>query len=93
MTYDPKDEHQIWQQGTAVTRAHRGHGLGLWMKAAMLQRILNERPRALYVRTNNANVNTQMLSINTQLGFRPAASTLLWQVHAAGLVRHSLLSR
>jgi len=83
VTYDPKIEHEIWQQGTAVTRAHRGHRLGLWMKATMLKRILTERPRALYVRTNNANANAQMLAINTQLGFRQAASTLLWQIPAA----------
>jgi GNAT superfamily N-acetyltransferase len=93
VTYDPKVEHQIWQQGTAVTRAHRGHGLGLWMKATMLRRILDERPRARVIRTGNANANAQMLAINTTLGFRQAASTTLWQVPAADLVRHSLLSR
>jgi len=90
VTYDPKVPHQIWQQGTAVTRAHRGHGLGLWMKATMLQRILAERPRALFVRTGNANTNEQMLAINTQLGFRHAASTILWELPAARARRATL---
>ncbi|HKY51917.1 MAG TPA: GNAT family N-acetyltransferase [Candidatus Limnocylindria bacterium] len=93
VTYDPKVPHVIWQQGTAVIDAHRGHRLGLWMKAVMLKRILDERPKALFIRTGNANTNAQMLAINTQLGFVPAWSACLWQISisearkAAGLER------
>lgn len=80
ITYDPKIPHLIWQQGTAVTGAHRGHKLGLWMKAVMLERILEVRTGARYIRTGNANTNAQMLAINTQLGFMPAWSEALWQL-------------
>ena len=80
VTYDPRVPHLIWQQGTAVTDAHRGHRLGLWMKATMLKRILDERPEARFIRTGNANTNAQMLGINTQLGFKPAWSASLWQL-------------
>jgi hypothetical protein len=73
----------VWQQGTAVIQAHRGHGLGLWMKAVMLARILAERPQARFIRTGNANTNAQMLAINTRLGFKPAWSGALWQVTLA----------
>jgi mycothiol synthase len=83
VTYDPKVPHVIWQQGTAVIDAHRGHRLGLWMKAVMLKRILAERPKALFIRTGNANTNAQMLGINTQLGFVPAWSACLWQISIA----------
>jgi mycothiol synthase len=83
VTYDPRVPHLIWQQGTAVTQAHRGHGLGLWMKAVMLKRILEERTQARFIRTGNANTNAQMLAINTQLGFRPAWSSALWQLTLA----------
>lgn len=83
VTYDPKVSHLIWQQGTAVTLAHRGHRLGMWMKAVMLERILAERPKALFIRTGNANTNAQMLAINTQLGFVPAWSACMWQISIA----------
>lgn len=80
ITYDPKQPWVIWQQGTAVTREHRGHRLGLWMKAAMLERILRELPEARFIRTGNANTNAQMLGINTQLGFKVAWQSQLWQL-------------
>ncbi len=80
VTYDPRVPHLIWQQGTAVIDAHRGHRLGLWMKAVMLKRILEERTQARFIRTGNANTNVQMLDINTQLGFTPAWSACLWQI-------------
>ena len=83
VTYDPRVPHLIWQQGTAVIDAHRGHHLGLWMKAVMLKRILEERTKAGYIRTGNANANAQMLAINTQLGFKLAWSSALWQLKLA----------
>jgi GNAT superfamily N-acetyltransferase len=83
VTYDPRVPHLIWQQGTAVIDAHRGHHLGLWMKAVMLKRILEQRTKARFIRTGNANANAQMLAINTQLGFKVAWSAALWQVTLA----------
>jgi GNAT superfamily N-acetyltransferase len=83
VSYDPRVPHLVWQQGTAVIDAHRGHHLGLWMKAVMLQRILAERTHARCIRTGNANTNAQMLAINTQLGFKPAWSAALWQLTLA----------
>ena len=80
---DPRMPYLVWQGGTAVVSAHRGHRLGLWMKAVMLERILRERPDAKYIRTGNANVNEHMLAINTQIGFRHAWSNTLWQLPLA----------
>jgi len=81
--YDPRVPHVIWQGGTGVVRAHRGHKLGLWMKAVMLKRILADWPAARFIRTGNANTNEWMLAINTQLGFHHAWSNTLWQVGIA----------
>jgi GNAT superfamily N-acetyltransferase len=83
VSYDPRVSHLIWQGGTGVVAAHRGHRLGLWLKAVMLERILKERPAAKYIRTGNANVNEHMLAINEQLGFRHAWQSTLWQLPLA----------
>lgn len=78
--YDARSGHVVYQGGTGVTAKHRGHRLGLWMKAVMLDRVLRERPAARFIRTGNANVNKNMLEINTLLGFRHAWSNTLWQM-------------
>ena len=83
VNYDPRVGHVIQQGGTGVVGAHRGHQLGLWMKATMLERILRERPGARFIRTGNADVNAHMLAINTQLGFQHAWSNTLWQLPLA----------
>ncbi|HUQ17701.1 MAG TPA: GNAT family N-acetyltransferase [Candidatus Saccharimonadales bacterium] len=78
--YDPRVPHVVQQGGTAVISGHRGHGIGLWMKATMLEHVLAEWPAARFVRTGNAHTNAQMLGINTQLGFAHAWSTIMWQL-------------
>jgi mycothiol synthase len=69
-------KHRPWhaQQGdTGVDPAHRDKGLGRWLKAVNLRRLLDERPAAQVVDTGNASSNEPMLNINVALGFRPLA--------------------
>src|SRR6266851_4284933 len=40
VNYDPRVGHVVQQSGTGVVAKHRGHRLGLWMKAVMLDRII-----------------------------------------------------
>ncbi|MFP5225436.1 MAG: N-acetyltransferase family protein [Actinomycetota bacterium] len=70
----------MWQQWTAVHPDHQGHALGKWLKAAMLDRVLRERPDVIDIRTANADSNEPMLAINQQLGFREYRSHTTWQV-------------
>ena len=62
------------QGDTGVRREHRRHGLGRWLKAANLQRLLATFPAVTTVETENATDNEAMLAINLALGFRPATT-------------------
>ena len=78
----------IWQQGTAVVPAHRGHGIGKWVKAQMIERIFREWSDSKVVRTGNAFSNAPMLSINDRLGFKVTFTTNIFQVPLAEATRY-----
>ena len=80
VAWNPSQPQTVYQYGTAVKPEHRGHALGKWLKAAMLQRIIDERTDVKDVRTGNADSNDAMLGINRALGFRPYIAATAWQV-------------
>jgi GNAT superfamily N-acetyltransferase len=59
------------QSDTVVLRGHRGRGLGLWVKAAMLEWLIGAHPEVEEVLTACLVSNTHMIAINEQIGFRP----------------------
>lgn len=62
-----------FQEDTSVVRAHRGHRLGLLMKADMLRWISDERPEVSATTTWNATTNHHMIAVNERLGARLVA--------------------
>ena len=70
----------LQQGGTGVWARYRNRGLGRWLKAAMLERVLRERPQVRLVRTDNADTNQAMLDINIQLGFKLFMEVTAWQI-------------
>ncbi len=66
--FDPPD--CVYQWGTVVLRDHRGHRLGLAVKAANLAALQSDHPERSLVSTQNAETNTPMVAINDKLGFR-----------------------
>jgi GNAT superfamily N-acetyltransferase len=61
----------VWQSLTVVAPEHRGHRLGVLVKAENLRRLRDERPRVRAVDTYTAEANHHMNAINVALGFHP----------------------
>jgi GNAT superfamily N-acetyltransferase len=57
------------QNPTAVARPHRGHRLGMLVKAAMVEWVATAEPDMRMIQTGNANANAHMIAINDQLGY------------------------
>ena len=76
------------QGGTAVDPAHRDKGIGRWLKAANLIRLLDERPAVERVDTGNAGSNDAMLAINHAIGFRPIGVWVGYQNDVDVVAKH-----
>lgn len=74
---DPGD--LAYQQDTLVVREHRGHGLGLRLKAANTLAVMAELPDVTRIRTWNAEDNRHMLAVNRELGYEADARLRVWQ--------------
>src|SRR5262245_17716615 len=61
----------VFQWGTFVHREHRGHRLGLAVKAANLRAVQAAHDDVDLVVTGNAETNGYMVAINERMGFRP----------------------
>jgi hypothetical protein len=70
------------QEDTAVAIPHRGHGLGLWVKAMNLLRVMDERPSVQRVSTWNAVSNDHMIRVNRELGFACEHEWETWELPA-----------
>lgn len=64
------------QGDTGVLSAHRGRGLGRWLKAENLRHAQRLSPTFETIETYNAQSNPWMLDINVAMGFRPH---LIWR--------------
>ncbi|QUQ67588.1 GNAT family N-acetyltransferase [Kutzneria sp. CA-103260] len=72
LEYRPLNPMRLMQGDTAVLAAHRGHGLGLAMKAAMLRWFTADRDGLREIWTNTGADNTHMVEVNLRLGFETA---------------------
>jgi mycothiol synthase len=72
--------HIARQGDTGVVPAHRGRGIGRWLKAVNALRLLDERPEARALETFNAAGNEPMLSINRAMGFGVVCRWQQWSL-------------
>ncbi len=73
------------QRITVVTRPHRGHRLGLLVKAAMLDWLAETESRLQYIETWNAGANDHMIAINESLGYRVQGQFRSAELEAASI--------
>ncbi len=64
------------QWGTLVRADHRGHRLGLAVKAANLRAVQRMHPERTLIHTSNSPANRPMVAINEKMGFRPVETNL-----------------
>ena len=62
------DRGEQWDTG--VVREHRGHGLGLLLKASMALDLAADASAPRVLHTSNAESNSHMLAVNEALGWR-----------------------
>lgn len=65
------DPGRVYQWGTLSRPEHRGHRLGIAVKAHNLLWLQRERPDLKRLITYNAEVNTYMIAVNDLMGFGP----------------------
>jgi GNAT superfamily N-acetyltransferase len=68
-----------WQWETVVHPDHRNKGLGRLLKAAMIERVVRDRPKVERIDTYNAGSNEPMMNINIAMGFKPIQITNTYQ--------------
>ncbi|MCI0478172.1 MAG: GNAT family N-acetyltransferase [Anaerolineales bacterium] len=88
LVWNPNRAEILEQWGTGVFPEYRNRGLGRWLKAALLDKVLREHPEIKFVRTGNADSNAAMLKINSEMGFKPYLSEIAWQVDIEQVERY-----
>ena len=76
------EEDRPWighQHDTAVSPKHRGHRLGLLLKADMMLWLRADQPQVLTVDTWNAESNDHMIDVNKALGYQILGRGLQFQ--------------
>jgi GNAT superfamily N-acetyltransferase len=72
-------EH-AWQSTTIVHPDHRGHRLGLRLKADTHVRLVAAEPELRTIDTWNAGENAPMIAVNELMGYRPLDAWAEWQL-------------
>jgi GNAT superfamily N-acetyltransferase len=80
LNFDPCTTTHAWQGNTIVDPEHRGHRLGMVLKAENLRYVLEHEPQLQLVSTDNAVSNAHMIAINEALGFRLLDEWCDWQL-------------
>ena len=78
--WHPATPAVIVQDNTVVRPEFRGRNLALWMKASMIDKLLDEWTDAREIRTTSTFPNPAMDSVDERLGFLPYVRYTVWHV-------------
>ena len=67
------------QHDTTVLPKHRGHRLGLLLKADMMRWLRDVEPALSSIITDNAGSNSHMIAVNERLGYQVVGKVLEFQ--------------
>ncbi len=75
-----RDRPQVGEQDdTSVVKLHRGHRLGVLLKAEMLLWLRDQEPELATIDTWNAKSNAHMIAVNETLGYRVLGESTYYQ--------------
>ncbi len=77
-----------YQWDTGVDPQHQNRGLGRWLKASMIEVLLDEYPDIEIIETENAESNDPMLNINIAMGYKPAHEQIIYQGDITNVARY-----
>ncbi|WP_203992895.1 GNAT family N-acetyltransferase [Virgisporangium aurantiacum] len=81
---DPVSHPRARQYGPAVHPDHRGGRLGLWVNAALAQRLREVHPHVDEIETTTAEDDLGLLDVREHLGFRPLRRTHVYELAIHG---------
>ena len=76
---DPVSHPRARQYGPAVHPDHRGGRLGVWVNAALAQRLREVHPHVDEIETTTAEDDLGLLDVREHLGFRPLLRTHVYE--------------
>jgi GNAT superfamily N-acetyltransferase len=76
---DTERPHLAHQHDTSVSRDHRGHRLGLLLKADLMRWLAEVEPQVVSIDTWNAESNAHMITVNERLGYQALGRELAFQ--------------
>ena len=76
--WQPRSPDTIVQDHAVIRPEFRGRSLALWMKACLIDKLLDEWPDATDIRTTTTFPNPTMDSVDERLGFEPYVRSTVW---------------